>query len=858
MLLSRPGTVCLLSLLLAASASADVADLPYLIPGRWFEPFLPEALPPQTFPEYFTDLDKARLQIRTGRYKQALYTVYHLPASDDKAKLQTEALLQLGRADQAANAIAKSQLPGTPQGELLLARIDLAKWQRAAAVTRLQAVLKDHPTAVQARAMLGRLLEDQGDPAAALEVYAWAADPKQGYLASWLGHNEDALGTPDDILAIATCLNRHAYLTSRFAADRSLHDTILSMFVRVYDVIDRGNPEAHVLAARFFLAHDDPEQAMGELDAALKINPRHLDAWYLTGSISAEYFDFDRAEQAIGQIRRVLPDSRQADVLEARSLLAQRQPQPAMEPIQRLLASSPDDVESLSLLASAQALLWQTAASNQTLAKIQRLSPNPAGAYFEVGDQLSGMRQYKASETMLQRAVELAPWMSEARNALGLLYTQSGDEAAARTTLEAAYQLDPFNLRATNYLRLLDELDKFARKESAHFIVLHDAKTEGFLADEVSAYMETQYPRICKLFDHEPTQKTMIEIFPSHDRFSVRTTGSPWIGTIGASTGRVIALVAPRTGPDTMGQFDWAEVLRHEFTHTVTLSATSNRIPHWLTEGFAVSEEAVPIKWEWVPMLSEAVQKNKLFTLDNITWGFVRPRRPVDRPLAYAQSYLMCRYIRQRYGDAALPKMLKALNEGTPEQPAMRLATGVDPKQFEAEFGQWMRELVATWGHDPVATQKYDELTKRGEQLIADKRLADAVPVWEDAAKIRPMDVLPHQRLAGLYLSRALNKPLLAADHLALLDKAEIKNNRYSLRLAKLYQQQNELPKAVDFAEHATRVNPWDPDARELLAKLLTATGDSAGAQRETEIAAQIRSASARPADGDQPPATQD
>ena len=66
---------------------------------------------------------------------------------------------------------------------------------------------------------------------------------------------------------------------------------------------------------------------------------------------------------------------------------------------------------------------------------------------------------------MYKIAIERAPWWTSARNGLGLLYTQSGDEDQARITLDAAHTIDPFNLQTTNYLRLLDDLAKFARKE---------------------------------------------------------------------------------------------------------------------------------------------------------------------------------------------------------------------------------------------------------------------------------------------------------------------------------------------------------------------------------------------------------
>src|SRR5262249_41366943 len=157
---------------------------------------------------------------------------------------------------------------------------------------------------------------------------------------------------------------------------------------------------------------------------------------------------------------------------------------------------------------------------------------------------------------------------------LGLLYTQSGDEDDAQATLDAAHELDPFNLRTTNYLRLLEDLNKFARKETANFIVLYDPDSDPVIPEYFSEYLESIHDAVAGKYRATPPKKTMIEVFPTHDAFSVRTTGTPWIGTVGASTGRVIALVAPRAGENTLGPFNWSQVLRHEYTHTVTLAAT--------------------------------------------------------------------------------------------------------------------------------------------------------------------------------------------------------------------------------------------------------------------------------------------
>src|SRR5205085_11210118 len=230
-----------------------------------------------------------------------------------------------------------------------------------------------------------------------------------------------------------------------------------------------------------------------------------------------------------------------------------------------------------------------------------------------------------------------------------------------------------------------------------HFVVMYDAKQDPVIPEYFGDYLESVHAEICRDFNHDPSKvmrgtdangkpiyhKTTIEVFPTHDAFSVRTTGSPWIGTVGASTGRVIALCAPRKASGTMGTFKWAQVLRHEFTHTVNLAATDNRIAHWMTEGLAVLEEHSPPRWEWVPMLYDAVKNKKLFSINDLTWGFVRPKKPSDRQLAYAQSFWICQYINEKYGHDAILKMLAEFKNGKSEADTFKKVRGIETARFE-------------------------------------------------------------------------------------------------------------------------------------------------------------------------------
>jgi tetratricopeptide (TPR) repeat protein len=327
--------------------------------------------------------------------------------------------------------------------------------------------------------------------------------------------------------------------------------------------------------------------------------------------------------------------------------------------------------------------------------------------------------------------------------------------------------------------------------------------------------------------------KTYIEVFPTHDAFSVRTTGSPWIGTVGASTGRVIALVSPRKGGGNMEPFNWAQVLRHEYTHTVTLAATDNRIQHWMTEGLAVLEERTPLRWEWIPMLYQAVTKRELFTMDNLTWGFVRPKRPIDRQLAYAQSFWICQYIQETYGHESILKMLEMFRNAGRQEDVFPAVTGKPIDAFYQDFLVWCDKQVAGWGYDKETSAKYEKLRTEAEAAMKTDR-PKAIELWEQIVKIRPVDAMPHTRLAGLYLFTKQYDKAIA--HLAVLHQVEIRDNRFAKQIARIYVKDNKLGPAAKYALEAIYIDPYDLTAHELLRDIDQAAGNADGLAREQRV----------------------
>jgi tetratricopeptide (TPR) repeat protein len=806
-------------------------------PVKWVQKYLPEDLPDLNYPGYFNDFDKAKLQMQTGRYKLSLITLTRVKNADpvEVAIVKASSLSAIGRADDALAALSADKIKNQPQAQVLAARILASQGKLDDAITLLKQHLQANPKSLEGHYELGRIEEQAGDLDAARKNYSWFVQDRQ-LLDKWRGNTGEAVfENAHDVVIIGKALDRWASLTGAYKDNNALHNSILNMFVKAYDVIDRGYEPAHVAAAEYYLSHDDKPGAGKELKAALDQNPNDVNALSLLARISLDTFNFDGADEMIASIRDVQPDgSAIADLLDARNDLQQRRPQDAFAPIQRVLKEQPKNLEALGLLAATYALRLQDDKSADVLHQVDQIDPDNATAYFEVAEQLGGMRQYPRAEKNYKIAINRAPWWTAPRNGLGLLYTQSGDEDNARATLEAAHALDPFNLATTNYLRLLDDLAKFARSETQHFVVFYDAKADPVIPIYFGEYLESVYKQVTSDFKCEPKVKTYIEVFPTHDAFSVRTTGSPWIGTVGASTGRVIALVSPRNGKYTMGTFNWAQVLRHEFTHTVTLAATDNRISHWMTEGLAVMEEQSPLQWAWVPMLNDAVKHDELFSIEDLTWAFVRPRRPIDRQLAYAESFWICTYIDKHYGRDKLLAMLASEKQGASEPEMFQKVLGKSTSAFQDEFFAWTKQQVKGWGYDEETDKKIAKLEPEAQKLLDSGAYEQALPLWEQIHKLRPMDQLPHMRLAAIYMKE--KKTDDAVKQLEAIDAVELKDNRYSKGIARLYRDEGKLDLAAHYALRAVYINPYDDAAHELLAELYEKTGNQTGLSREKRV----------------------
>ncbi|MEM6313839.1 MAG: tetratricopeptide repeat protein, partial [Planctomycetota bacterium] len=463
-----------------------------------------------------------------------------------------------------------------------------------------------------------------------------------------------------------------------------------------------------------------------------------------------------------------------------------------------------------------------------------------------VGRQLAALRQYERAEAMLSKAVERAPWWTDPLNELGDNLVQAGKEDQARTVLENAFALDPFNRRTLNYMRVLEDMQAFETIETEHFRISYHPEFDKPVAEASAVYLESVYEEMTQRFEFEPDFKTHIQWFPTNDAFAVRVTGDPFVGALGACTGPVVAMRSP--GDPKVSNYDWQETLRHEFAHTLTLTKTDNRIAHWMTEGLSVDEEYGPITWSYVPLLHMAVSKGELFPLNRLTWGFVRPRRPFDRQLAYAQSGWVVAFIEETYGPEKINELLIGYRDGIAQAPLFADVLGEEEDAVFEKFLVWAEEQTRAWGYDETTTSRYNELRPEADALIKARQWEDARDAWEELLELRPNDPLPHQRLAGLYMRTGQRDR--AIEMLVALTDREEQDNRYAKLAGRLLKEDGRLDEARAVLIHGTRIDFYDDAVHVLLAEVQDLLGDNAAADRSRAVVDYIAQMRQRRKDG--------
>lgn len=815
----------------AAAASAQISPDDFGARAT-LKHLTPEDLPTPAYPAYYGDLEKAQALLFHGQYRRALYMSFALNGAEpaDVALVRGEAYWRIGEVELARKTL--NTFAQETRAALLLAQIDQGEGQYDSAVGRLKSVLEKSPDSIHAKVALASVLVLKGDLEGALKIDRTFAEGPGSVLERFKGEGALAFESAQDLTLAAESIDRWAALTGAYSKEEGLHDTVLAMFVGAYDVVDREYWPARLAAAKYLASHGNGKDAQSELEEANKANPNHPDVNRLLGELQMESQNAGAIRLAANALRAVDVNSFDADLLEVSASLKERQFKRALTLAKRCVQRQPQNLDALAMLAATHAARGEREDLDRVLAQVDALDPDNASARVQVAQMLgSAFYDTGGAIAQLRLAVERAPWWTAPQHALGIALIQEGEELEARSVLDRAHDVDPYNIKTVNYLRVLDELAKFKEYESEHFIFRYDEVDDPIVPQYIAPAMDAMYEEQTTRFAYQPPRKPIIEIFPDAQSFSVRTAGMPGLETYGASLGRVMTTVAPRAG-ETLGPFNWPRVLKHEFTHTLNLMYTHGRVPRWLTEGLAVWTERVPYRFPNVPeMMYDRATKNDMPSARTMITKF-------EGEFGYMSGFWIVRYIDEHYGWEKVRTLITAYGEGKEDDDAFLAATGMNVDQFHEKFAAWSKEQVKDWGYDEETKKKVKILEKEAEMFTQAAQYDKALEKWTEIAKLQPMNPLPTRRLAGIYLREKQDEKALP--YLIATLPLELQDNRFAKRISRIYDHLGDATKAMEYANVAIGINPYDPDVHTLLADLYEKAGQRDKATIEREMAKQL------------------
>lgn len=786
-------------------------------------------------------LEDARRDWQTGRYATALEQLQAIepadPAEAARVAIATaECLRSMGRVEDAVQTLEGASGAGDadPDAEVLGLLADLqfsrGEWDQAEQLASRAIELDD--LCRRARWVVALLLEARGEKAEAVEAYRW-------FIGDFNARDKQARRDPDALCLIGQAAQRYYRATARGEElAQALNDVINELYEGAIRVDPRCWQAAWLQGELFFDGYQEGN-AKRELNRALLINPSAAEVLVTLGRIDLENYALNDGREKAETALEINPSYTPALVLLADLNISDERFDDALDAARKAVGLNPRDPRALARLAASQTLLVRPIAAASAEAAALRDNPRPASFYEALGDRLADRRKYHPAERAFLQAIAADPEAAGPKVGLGMLYMQIGREPEARALFDQAFAADPFNVRADNMMKVLDHMATYEAIETDHYIVLVDPTQDKLLGRYMADYLESVHPELVARFGYEPPGKTSIQIMKDHEKFSGRTTALPFIPTVGACTGKVVALASPAA---TRKAFNWARVLTHEVAHVITLQQTNFNIPHWYTEALAVESEGGPRPQAWNNLLVERVPERRLLDLETINLGFIRPKEPDERQLAYCQAQLYARYMVREFGEDSLARLLDAYRRGLTTKDAVEQTFDLPVEEFEEGYLDYLDEVVSA-----IRTRVEDEEPVSFSRLLLDARKApddaglNARVSYEyfarrDYKSARPyaekaLELEPHQPLASYVMARVM---MLIGDEAAALDLLrpalddERPNERVVDLLAELTMKEGDLEEAARLYELARRDDPLNSKWLAGLARVHLRLGDEA------------------------------
>lgn len=756
--------------------------------------------------------------------------------ADAKLALADSALRR-GAYDDAAR-LGRTAKP-KDEGELIVARAEVLTGRFAEAEKLLGDLAARSPKAYSARIELGRLYRATGRAALAKALWnRFFDDYEQGRIdkasgaeltfvaiaARYLGSYHDANDLFRDAVAADgkyllarlewadTFLEKYAAGEAEQAANEAL-------------ALAPDDPEVHFLLARIKLEQTyDVPAANREIDAALKVNPKHAGALVLRAELEIDNEEYAEAERLAREVLSVNAKDEGAHILLAAI---------------RLLH---DDQKA-----------YQTERD-----AVLAFNPRSSNFYHRVAEFLVKQHRYVEANALEAEALKLRPDDATALAAIGQNWLRlGGHEKEGIEALGKAYQHDPFNVRTYNLLNLFEQViaKGYEFVDAPPFKVRVAKPERAALAKIVPPMVAEEWKDLRARYGFEPEGPLQIELFDDAQHYAVRTVGLPGLEALGVTFGKIVTGRAPSDG-----RFNWGMMLWHEIAHVYSIQLSRARVPRWFTEGLAEYEtERHQPDWRRHTQaeLYEALRDGKLLSVAELNQGFVRARTVSHIVVAYHEAAEAVSFLARRFGFPKVVEALKLYGAGKETPEVLRAVTGMDTAAFDKAFQEDLRKRLKVYqGTFILRASDYADVEGLAVEAKAHPEDARAQALYglsllhgaHDPARadeqIRKALALAPQAMEALFARAELlaeQKDWHGAE-LTLQQLIKLGGDGFDARmkLADVYSRQDKVVEAERELGLAKTLDPESAEPFELLAKMYLKAKRDDEALREMEAAARL------------------
>lgn len=467
-----------------------------------------------------------RTYIVQGKFDELLQD---FPVRDDSTPavrvatlvIRAEAQIQLKRVEDARSSlIAAEQIdPKSTQPKLGLARIAFTQNQFDEALKKADELIQIAPTA-DAHMLRGEILLRKNDPKGALAEFDQAVKGEPNNLGGYIERAQLYLASGDEAKAQADVkaglamaprsvpLNYLQAMLLARAKDFSGADTVLTKYAPAFPSFPRG----YYLQAVVKTELKQFEQAESAITAYLGTNPDDVGGQKVQAEIMLQKGNFAGAADTLEKVTAETPDDAQALAMLGQAYMQQQKPQQAVDAFERASKLAPDNAGVLRGLALNHLAQGQGAQGTTELERALQLSPDDVPAaqslvfiyirqkdYDKARKLVQDLRQrlpnepvaadlagrielaqghLPEAEAAYQAAIKQFPDFVQAKLQLAYVYEVQGRRDEARDTFQGVLQKDPVNLTALQSLGGLLMLQKQSDQQVDMWMKAHRAQPD--------------------------------------------------------------------------------------------------------------------------------------------------------------------------------------------------------------------------------------------------------------------------------------------------------------------------------------------------------------------------------------------